>query len=354
MYVLHIASVAGMINCLGPILGPLADHIVLNYDIPTSLWPTVLITSICCFVVLLSRSPILNQELDQGGSISNKDNVMGCSAQLFSIFWGILARIMMKKSKGIASRNEMSYTANVSIVIIPVLLSLSHSEVWEGLMHLSVWSVLAWLTVTVFVFCVADPLQIHVVREIGPTLFSSFFCVRLLGTVLFSGILLNEPVQTLLEGLCLLVTLLTITIYTWDLSAKEGIVLWRLSIYSDVGPINQLPNVKDVLGLNIEVPAEVHIIEEDIDIEEKRKGDCKGSGSTALATTVQFEYQIDNKDNVEGKKKEQVQAFPTGVQFESQTDDRDNVEEQKMQQDEEEERRKGKDRMQIYEDLLGP
>lgn len=200
------------INSLTPLVVSAGDSLILKADLPCAIWPCVIASSVGCAVIGFSHSPMINREPE---SSFTSDDAIGCSLQFASMCFSAAARLLMKRTEHILSRNEAVQTNNVCNVIFPLAYTLlSNPAGWKAFRHMSRESFLAWVTIAVFVYAIGSTGQMSLVRSMGPGMYSSLSAVRVLASALISAVWLNEPVRNWLEWLGLFITMVTMTLYT--------------------------------------------------------------------------------------------------------------------------------------------
>jgi len=145
-----------------------------------------------------------------------------------------VGRLLMKQTEDILTAEEMVQVNNVFNTLIPALYSVTITDpsVWKAYSHASWASITALFSIVVLVYTIGSVGQMKLVRSMGPGVYSSFSGIRVLGSVVLSAWLLQEPVQNGLEWVGLCLTTVTMTFYTYALSN------WEEKINNDNNNIN--------------------------------------------------------------------------------------------------------------------
>ena len=126
-----------LIASLTPVIIALLDKLMLNSPYPPLLWPTIFVSFIGGALIAMSQSA----EVDSVGSprISDVDNIIGCSLQLLSALFSAFARILMKRTEGELTANEIVQTNNVSNCFFPLVYTLVYKpSSWGAFKYLLV------------------------------------------------------------------------------------------------------------------------------------------------------------------------------------------------------------------------
>ncbi|EJK53750.1 hypothetical protein THAOC_26742 [Thalassiosira oceanica] len=162
-----------LISSLTPVIIALLDRFMLNSPYPPLLWPTIFISFIGGALIAMSQSAEVDSEISP--RISDMDNLIGCSLQLLSALFSAFARILMKRSEGILTSNEIVQTNNISNCVFPLVYTLVYNpSSWGAFKYLLVRpkTLLAWCTISIGVYSFASVSQIKLVRSLGPGFYS--------------------------------------------------------------------------------------------------------------------------------------------------------------------------------------
>jgi drug/metabolite transporter (DMT)-like permease len=205
-----------VINGMTPLVVSIADALILETQLPVLLWPSVLVSFVGCALIALAQSPLFVKSSSSSYVFTHRDAI-GCVLQFVSVLFSSLARLLMKRTEHILTRDEMVQSNNLFNTLIPLTYTLLVPDArsqWKAFQETSVQSIVALLSIAVLVYTVGSTGQMSLVRKMGAGVYSSFSAIRVLGSVLFSSLFLGEPVQNWLEWLGLLVATLTMTLYT--------------------------------------------------------------------------------------------------------------------------------------------
>ena len=168
-------------------------------------------------MIAFAQSPLFVVSSDPSSYVFTHRDALGCALQFISVLFSSLARLLMKRTEHILTRDEMVQTNNLFNTIVPLAYTLlvpDARQKWRAFREPSTESIVALLSIAVLVYTIGSTGQMSLVRNMGAGVYSSFSAIRVLGSVLFSSIFLGEPVQNWLEWIGLLVTTLTMTLYT--------------------------------------------------------------------------------------------------------------------------------------------
>lgn len=181
---------------------------------PKSLWPAVFGSFAGCAIIGYSQSSLYLKEEESASSFF-QDDMLGCILQFASMLFSVAARLLMKRTEGILSRDEAVQTNNFCNTLFPLLYTLLvNPSGWKAFVCMTLESFCAWLTIAVLVYTIASASQMSLVRSVGPGVYSSFSAIRVVVSAWLSAIVLHEPVQDGLEWLGLMVIVITISVYT--------------------------------------------------------------------------------------------------------------------------------------------
>lgn len=204
------------INSLTPILVSIGDATLLGAKLPRLLWPCVIMSCLGCVIIGLSQSPYFVM-LSSSSSVylfTMRDTI-GCSLQFTSMCFSAMARLLMKRTEHILTRDEMVQTNNICNTILPLIYTLvTNPNGWLAFRYITIPSLFAWLILTVLVYTIGSTGQMSLVRTMGPGMYTSLSALRVLGSVFLSAVWLNEPVRNWLEWTGLVITMITMTVYT--------------------------------------------------------------------------------------------------------------------------------------------
>lgn len=266
------------INSLTPLVVSIGDKVLLQAHLPSAIWSCIASSVVGCLVIAASQSPLMKVSTDSSDeaddvyfTFTTQDGI-GCGLQFMSMCFSAGARLLMKRTENILTRNEAVQTNNVCNTVFPLLYTLStNPRGWNAFRSMTWESFGAWLTVAVLVYTIGSTGQITLVRGMGPAAYSSLGAVRVLGSAVLSAVWLNEPVQNWMEWLGLSIIMCTMTLYTlasvdvrqsWqhligsrgvDATATNGTVNEDDNTHSREGIFTELVPLKDELvGLQSE------------------------------------------------------------------------------------------------------
>ena len=209
----------------------IGDALLLKTELPRAIWPCSVASFLGCALIGFSQSPFFatssGDPKDSDYPFSSRDAI-GCGLQFASMCFSSTARLLMKSTQGILTRNEALQVNNICNTVFPILYTLiANPKGWIAFRYMNGPSFLAWITISVLVYTVASTGQMSLVRSMGPGMYSSLSAMRVLASALISAICLNEPVQNWLEWLGLFATMMTMTIYTlismdWGMTKAAG------------------------------------------------------------------------------------------------------------------------------------
>ena len=160
-----------LISSLTPVIIALLDRFILNSPYPPLLWPTIFVSFVGGALIAKSQSTEVDSSSEMSSRISDMDNLIGCSLQLLSALFSAFARILMKRTEGILTPNEIVQTNNVSNCVFPLVYTLVYTpSSWGAFKYLLVRpkTLLAWCTISIGVYSFASESQIKLVRSLGP------------------------------------------------------------------------------------------------------------------------------------------------------------------------------------------
>lgn len=204
------------INSLTPLVVSIGDKVLLETNLPSAIWPCIAASILGCLVIAASQSPLMQLKSDGNSEFSfTAQDGIGCGLQFMSMCFSAGARLLMKRTENILTRNEAVQTNNVCNTVFPLLYTLSTNPGgWSAFRSMTWESFGAWLAVSVLVYTIGSTGQMALVRGMGPAAYSSLGAVRVLGSALLSAVWLNEPVQNWMEWLGLSMIMCTMTLYT--------------------------------------------------------------------------------------------------------------------------------------------
>jgi len=198
----------------------------------------IIASIIGCAAIAASQSPLIKSNNTNGhnapGFLFSSHDAIGCGLQFLSVCFSAAARLLMKRTENILSRNEAVQANNVCNFILPLLYTLiTNPRGWEAFLVMNIQSFVAWITIAVLVYTIGSTVQMSLVRSMGPGMYSSLGATRVLGSAILSAICLHEPVQNWLEWIGLFVIMCTMTMYT--LASVDVRLGWRhlLNVNSD-------------------------------------------------------------------------------------------------------------------------
>ena len=208
------------INSLTPLVVSIGDKVLLQAHLPPALWPCIAASILGCLVIAASQSPLMKvgTESDEADDVSftfTAQDGIGCGLQFLSMCFSAGARLLMKRTENILTRNEAVQTNNVCNTVFPLLYTLfDNPRGWNAFSSMTWESFGAWLIIAVLVYTIGSTGQMALVRGMGPAVYSSLGAVRVLGSAILSAFWLNEPVQNWMEWLGLSIIMCTMTLYT--------------------------------------------------------------------------------------------------------------------------------------------
>ena len=209
------------INSLTPLVVSIGDKVLLQANLPSALWPCVASSVAGCLVIAASQSPLMkvntdsSDEADDVSFTFTAQDGIGCGLQFMSMCFSAGARLLMKRTENILTRNEAVQTNNVCNTVFPLLYTLfANPRGWNAFRSMTWESFGAWLIIAVLVYTIGSTGQMVLVRGMGPAVYSSLGAVRVLGSAVLSAVWLNEPVQNWMEWLGLSIIMCTMTLYT--------------------------------------------------------------------------------------------------------------------------------------------
>jgi len=202
------------INSLTPLVVSIGDKMFLETDMPSAIWPCIFASIVGCATIAASQSPLMSKGDSSGFSFTAQDAI-GCGLQFMSTCFSAAARLLMKRTESILSRNEAVQTNNACNFIFPLSYTLvTNPGGWEAYREMNLQSLAAWTIISVLVYTIGSTGQMSLVRSMGPGVYSSLGAIRVLGSAILSALWLNEPVQNWLEWSGLLIIMCTMTLYT--------------------------------------------------------------------------------------------------------------------------------------------
>ena len=209
------------INSLTPLVVSIGDKVLLQANLPSALWPCIASSVVGCLVIAASQSPLMkvstvsSDEADGVPFTFTTQDGIGCGLQFMSMCFSAGARLLMKRTENILTRNEAVQTNNVCNTVFPLLYTLfANPRGWNAFRSMTWESFGAWLIIAVLVYTIGSTGQMVLVRGMGPAVYSSLGAVRVLGSAVLSAVWLNEPVQNWMEWLGLSIIMCTMTLYT--------------------------------------------------------------------------------------------------------------------------------------------
>ena len=204
------------INSLTPLVVSIGDKVLLKTDLPTAIWPCIFASIVGCVTIAASQSPLIPKDDNSEDKFSfTSQDVIGCGLQFISMCFSATARLLMKRTEHILSRNEAVQTNNACNFIFPLSYTLvTNPGGWQAYRKMSSQSVVAWTIISVLVYTIGSTGQMSLVRSMGPGMYSSLGATRVLGSAILSAMWLSEPVQNWLEWIGLLIIMCTMTLYT--------------------------------------------------------------------------------------------------------------------------------------------
>merc|ERR1712129_565324 len=111
---------------------------------------------------------------------------IGCSLAFVSLIASVFCRLFMKSRSKIISSPELVIYAHFGSFFVPFFYSIFTNVIeWKLLLHLKNSSYVAWFTI-VLMFIILAPMQVRLVRLLGPSVYSSLSGFRVLGSIFFS------------------------------------------------------------------------------------------------------------------------------------------------------------------------
>jgi hypothetical protein len=203
--------------------------------LPPAIWPCVLASCFGCTLIAFSKSPYspsLGRSVGNNGSNDDAanaaeaaaavppsftaDDAVGCALQFASMCFSAGARLLMKATEDVLTRNEAVQTNNACNFVFPLLYTLvANPAGWVAFLRMTPTSFAAWVVIAVLVYTFGSAWQMSLVRSMGPGAYSSLGGVRVLASAALSAACLAEPVDGgPLEWAGLLVVVVTVTAYT--------------------------------------------------------------------------------------------------------------------------------------------
>ena len=246
-----------------PLVVSIGDRLLLKTDLPPALWPCVLVSLLGALLMGLAQSPWVVQGITQSSDLLNHEDeeaqsrgvteftsrdLIGCVMQLVSVIFASSARLLVKKTQGILSRDEIVQANNISNCLFPFLYTLMvHPTGWRAYRYIfTLPNFAAWATIAVVVFTIGFTGQMSLVRSMGPAMYSSLSGTRILGSALLSAIFLAEPVKNWVEWVGLLIIMVTMTLYTVSLLQDSSFPALSKLIPFQEGDVKRKENVKEL------------------------------------------------------------------------------------------------------------
>ena len=241
----------------------IGDRLLLKTDLPPALWPCVLVSLLGALLMGLAQSPWVVQGLTQRSDLLNHEDeearsrgvteltsrdLIGCVMQLVSVIFVSSARLLVKKTQGILSRDEIVQANNFSNCLFPFLYTLMvHPTGWRAYRYIfTLPNFAAWATIAVVVFTIGFTGQMSLVRSMGPAMYSSLSGTRILVSALLSAIFLAEPVKNWVEWVGLLIIMVTMTLYTISLLQDGSFPALSKLIPFQEGDVKGKENVREL------------------------------------------------------------------------------------------------------------
>ena len=122
----------------------------------------------------------------------------------------------MKRTEHILTPTHIVQTNNISNCLFPFMYTIiQNPSSWRAFRYLlfNPKSLLAWCTMSIGVYSFASTLQIRLVRQLGPGLYSSWVAIRVIASMILSSLILNERISSWLEWVGVGLMIVTISVY---------------------------------------------------------------------------------------------------------------------------------------------
>ena len=199
---------------LVPLLTAIADRVFLSADLPNFIWPTLLLSFIGTFLVCYENN------IDED---TESDMLTGITYQFISILFQVFSRLYMKISEGILAKHEVnlagSFFTFFSTFLVTISIDASFQE-WTVFENMSIMTWLIYGFISIMVFVVAYTSTVGLIRQMGPSLYSSVSGLRVCSTAFVGSFILNEGIKTTMEWSGVILVIASVT---WFLCKLHGL-----------------------------------------------------------------------------------------------------------------------------------
>ena len=201
-----------LVQMFTPMSVSFLSYLAFGKELPPRLIPTVMMTLIGSVMTVVGGS--MDSEVTERESISGVQIIGGITSALVSTLALSCYMVLVQKTKNLLSQEELLFNTFITIIVVLFPTSLiAAGWHWEAFTELAPkdWAMLFSFAILIYVG--ANSLAQLVIRHIGATLSVMFFGTRLISAVVGSYIILNEAINTVLEGAGLVLVGVTVTTY---------------------------------------------------------------------------------------------------------------------------------------------
>jgi len=219
-----------LVQMFTPMCVSFLSYVAFGKELPPYLVPTVLMTFIGSVMTVVGGS--MDSTVTERESISGIQIVGGICSALVSTLALSCYMVLVQKTKNLLTQEELLFNTFITIIVVLFPTSLiTGGWHWEAFARLAPkdWAML--LAFAILIYVGANSLAQLVIRHIGATLSVMFFGTRLISAVVGSYIVLDEAINTALEGAGLVLVGVTVTAYlVYQVGRSKGEAKRRVAI----------------------------------------------------------------------------------------------------------------------------
>ena len=182
-----------MINLSTPVFVVFLSCILREANVPLSIVPTIIASSFGSYLVIASRSwKNNNGDDDAGGGEVTAEEILGIGLAMLSCFSLAAYMQCVRLTKSIINEKQLTILSMIVLFMPNAILSTLTEGSWiDTYRNLTVWHWIGFFTFAA-TYTISTILQQCGIRKIGSALYSAFTPFRLLSSVVFAAIILNE------------------------------------------------------------------------------------------------------------------------------------------------------------------
>jgi len=197
-----------LVTLAAPFMVALLNTLVGREKLPAFTIPALLLCTIGGSMMILSS--IFPFKF----TISNEDWLgigLGGLSALFLALYMMLVKEMADNTKG----EELLFFLTSPVVMICLLLSFIMEEDWSPWIKLDLYSWGVWIAFSFGVILLCNLLQISSIRVLGAPMVSTMIAFRLVSTLVFSAVMMDEELSDIFQFTGAFIVLGTVTGYMW-------------------------------------------------------------------------------------------------------------------------------------------